>query len=263
MSQKKVSADGVKQLLKIPSQVSCYDKLDSTNILAKSKAADGASEGDLTIALSQTGGRGRMGRSFYSPEGSGIYFSLVLRPKIKAEDISLITPVAAVAVARAIEDIARKSPKIKWVNDLFIDNKKVCGILSEAAFCGDGSAEYVILGIGINLLVPKSGYPEYIKSIAGSVFKRDEAFNANELVAAIVNIFFELYADLKSENTLEEYQKRMMLIGSNINYIQNGVQKSGSVVGIDNKFRLIIKNEKGESVYLKSGEVTIGSDNFK
>ncbi len=263
MSQNKVTANEIKAHLKTDLPVSVYSCLESTNITARLKAADGAREGDLTIALSQTGGRGRMGRSFYSPESSGIYFSLVLRPRIKAEDISLITPVAAVAVARAIEEIARKSPKIKWVNDLFINNKKVCGILSEATFCGDGSAEYVILGIGINLVTPKGGYPQDIKNIAGSVFNKDEAFNANKLVASIVNGFFELYTDLKSENTLEEYQKRMMLIGSNINYTQNGVQKSGSVAGIDNKFRLIIKNEKGESVHLQSGEVTIGSNNFK
>ena len=123
MSQKKVSADGIKELLKISSKVSCYDKLNSTNILAKSKAAEGAAEGDIIVALSQTNGRGRMGRSFYSPKASGIYFSIVLRPKINAEDISLITPVAAVAVARAIEDITEKSPKIKWVNDIFLNDK--------------------------------------------------------------------------------------------------------------------------------------------
>ena len=263
MSQKKVSADGIKELLKIPSKVSCYDKLNSTNILAKSKATEGAAEGEIIVALSQTGGRGRMGRSFYSPKASGIYFSIVLRPKINAEDISLITPVAAVAVARAIEDITEKSPKIKWVNDIFLNDKKVCGILSEAVFGADGSAEYVILGIGINLVTPKSGYPEDIKNIAGSLFAEDESFDANLLVASTVNNFFELYGDLKSQSTLEQYQKRMMLVGQNINYTQNGIQKSGRVEGIDERFRLIVKSDLGEIIHLQSGEVTIGSNNLK
>ena len=152
---------------------------------------------------------------------------------------------------------------IKWVNDIYVDSKKVCGILSEAVFGADGSAEYVILGIGINLVTPKSGYPEDIKNIAGSLFAEDESFDANLLVASTVNNFFELYGDLKSQSTLEQYQKRMMLVGQNINYTQNGTEKSGRVEGIDEHFRLIVKSDLGEIIHLQSGEVTIGSNNLK
>ena len=253
----KLTSAEIKALLKIDSEVSVFDRLESTNLTAKLKAAEGANEGDLIIALSQTGGRGRLGRSFYSPEGTGVYFSIVLRPEIKVEEISLITPVAAVAVANAIEALTKKSPKIKWVNDIFVNGKKVCGILSEAAFNSKGYAEYVILGIGINLLAPKGGFPEDIKNIAGGLADKDENLNANELVATVINNFFELYKNLKARDTVTEYQKRMLLVGENINYIQNGEQKSGTVEGIDEAYRLIIKNKNGDLTHLQSGEVTI------
>lgn len=262
MGKNNVSAIAIKSLLKLSSKVKVFGSIDSTNSMAKLDATNGAGEGDLIVALSQTGGRGRMGRSFYSPEESGIYFSIILRPKIKAEDISLITPVAAVAVAAAAEKITKKSPKIKWVNDIFLNGKKICGILSEAAFNADGTADYVVLGIGINLTTPKNGYPEEIKNIAGSLFDDNESFDANALIADIVNRFFELYKDLKGEATKEEYQKRMMLIGSTVNYTQNKNEYSGTVEGIDERFRLVIKNALGEMIALESGEVTIGSGNI-
>lgn len=263
MSGSYITADGIKSLLKNGSQVSVFECLESTNLTAKVDATKGAKEGDVIVALSQTGGRGRFGRSFYSPDSSGVYFSIILRPKIMAEEISFITPVAAVAVSQAIEEITKKSPKIKWVNDIFIKDKKVCGILSEAAFNSDGSAEYVILGIGINLFSPKGGFPNDIKNIAGSLMEDGEKLNPNELIAAVVNTFFELYKDLKAEKTVKEYQKRMLLEGARVDYIQNGEQKSGVVEGIDDSFQLIIKNENGDLTHLQSGEVTIGSNILK
>jgi len=255
----KISAEALQEQINANVNIRIFECLDSTNTSAKHYAEDGMPEGGLIIALSQTGGKGRMGRSFYSPENCGIYFSLILRPKIPPEDISLITPVAAVAVAKAFEDIAKKSPKIKWVNDIFVNGKKVCGILSEAAFNVDGRAEYVILGIGLNLLEPKGGYPEDIKNIAGSLFSENEDFSPNEILAAVVNNFFEFYKALKSKAVLEEYQKRMMLIGERINYTQNKIENSATVQGIDQKFRIILKNENGDLIHLSSGEVTIGS----
>lgn len=257
--ENKISADKIKTLLKKDFGVNVFEFLESTNTKAKSLAQNGGAEGEIIIALSQTGGKGRMGRSFYSPKESGLYFSIILRPTIKAEDISLITPTAAVAVARAIEDVAKKSPKIKWVNDIFVNEKKVCGILSEAAFNADGTAQFVILGIGINLKEPKGGFPDDIKTVAGSLFSENEECNPNEILAAVVNNFFELYKDLNSPTTPKGYQSRMMLMGSRINYTQNGIQNAGVVMGIDERFRLVIKKENGDLFHLQSGEVTIGS----
>lgn len=255
-----LSSEKIKQLLNVSSEVVLYDCLESTNSQAKELATSGnANEGDLIISLSQSGGRGRMGRSFYSPKGCGVYFSLVLKPKLPAEDISLITPIAAVAVALAIEKATHKSPKIKWVNDIFLNGKKVCGILSEASFNSSGGAEYVILGIGMNLKAPSDGYPAEIKNIAGSIFEENEELNANALVADTVNEFFTLYNDLYSKNIPNEYKKRMMLMGDDINYTVNSTKKSGRVVGLDDRFHIIVENEAGEREALQSGEVTIGS----
>ena len=263
MSALNLSAESIKNLLKNDANVSLFDSLESTNFAAKEQAVSGnANEGDLVIALSQTKGKGRMGRSFYSPKGCGIYFSIVLKPNLPPEDIFLITPVAAVAVATAIEKAAGKSPKIKWVNDIFLNGKKVCGVLSEAAFTAGGESLYVILGVGINLVSPKGGYPEDIKNIAGSVFDSEEEFNANSLVADIINNFFDCYKDLNNKNLPIEYRKRMMLIGDNINYTVNATRKTGKVVGLDERFRIIVEGDAGEREALQSGEVTIGSGNI-
>lgn len=255
----KLSAENIKSLLKNNFKVEVFDCLDSTNTKAKMIAQDGGAEGDLVIALSQSGGRGRMGRSFYSPKGDGIYFSVILRPKIKAEDISLITPTAAVAVAKAFEDVAKKSPKIKWVNDIFVNGKKVCGILSEAAFGADGTAQYVILGIGINLYAPENGFPEDIKSIAGALLEPNETIDINLLLSNIINNFFKLYKDLKSTDTVDAYRTRLLLKNQKVNYIKNGEPKSGTVLDIDEAFQLVIETESGKTEHLQSGEVTVGS----
>ena len=259
MSHETLTYDGLKKLLKTDCTVKIFETLESTNITAKNEAKNGAAEGTLIIARSQSGGRGRLGRSFYSPKGTGIYLSIVLKPDILSEDITLITPIAAISVSKAIETVTKKSPLIKWVNDIFLNNKKVCGILSEAMLNSEGSAEYVILGIGINLITPVDGYPDDIKDIAGSVYQKDETPNINSLIAAVVNNFFEMYKDLNSPALPNEYQNRMMLTGSNINYIKNGVQESGVVMGIDKNFHLIVKKENGDLAHLQSGEITIGS----
>ena len=255
----KLSAENIKSLLKNNFKVEVFDCLDSTNTTAKNLALEGGAEGDLVIALSQSGGRGRMGRSFYSPKGNGIYFSVILRPKIKAEDISLITPTAAVAVAKAFEDVAKKSPKIKWVNDIFVNGKKVCGILSEAAFNTDSTAMYVILGIGINLYAPENGFPEDIKSIAGALLEPNETIDINLLLSNIINNFFKLYKDLKSTDTVDAYRTRLLLKNQKVNYIKNGEPKSGTVLDIDEAFQLVIETESGKTEHLQSGEVTVGS----
>lgn len=263
LSSKKVSYDSLKGLIKTDCNIKIFDELESTNITAKSEAKNGAPEGTIIIARSQTGGRGRLGRNFYSPKDSGIYLSIILRPDIPIKDIILITPTAAVAAALAIETVTNKSPKIKWVNDIFVNGKKVCGILSEAAFSENcTAAEYIILGMGINLTTPEGGFPKDIKDIAGSIYNYDELPNTNELIASIINNFLRLYGDLNNKNTKDEYQKRMLLIGNSVNYTQNGEKYSGTVLGIDEGFKLIVKNASDEIIYLESGEATIGSGNI-
>jgi BirA family biotin operon repressor/biotin-[acetyl-CoA-carboxylase] ligase len=185
--------------------------------------------------------------------------SVLILPEKTKLPFNLITPAAACAVYDALKRIGICDIKIKWVNDILKNGKKVCGILSEASFNSSGGAEYVILGIGMNLKAPSDGYPAEIKNIAGSIFEENEELNANALVADTVNEFFTLYNDLYSKNIPNEYKKRMMLMGDDINYTVNSTKKSGRVVGLDDRFHIIVENEAGEREALQSGEVTIGS----
>ena len=260
MSEVLITKKEIKRYLNTDLPVFVFESLKSTNLTAKEYATKGAVEGSVVVALSQTGGRGRLGRQFFSPKGSGIYLSLILRPDLPPEDITLITASAAVAVCNMIEKVCYKKPKIKWVNDIFLDNKKVCGILSEGTFSSDGKrAEYIILGIGINLFVPDSGFPEDIERIAGGIFEKNDKIDLNLIIAETVNEFLRLYDNLHNPDIVKGYRNRLMLMGKTVNYIKNGITESGKVLDIDNNFRLIIEKATGETEALQSGEVTIKS----
>lgn len=236
-----------------------FDELVSTNQTAKEKAASGAKEGTLIIAKHQTGGKGRMGRTFFSPDQSGVYFSLILKPILCPEDCLLITTAAAVAVCKAIESVFGKSTSIKWVNDIFINDKKVCGILSEASFDSSNKLDYVILGIGINLYPPSDNFPKDIADIAGAITNIKQSENKNRLIINIIKAFFGYYSNLKKLDFLPEYQSRMLLIGKNISFTKNGNVYSAKVIGIDNACRLTVELSDGQICSLSAGEVTIGS----
>ena len=152
----------------MPVYLQVQTEVTSTNTLLKAQAEQGAPEGTVLIAESQTAGKGRLGRHFTSPPGTGIYFSLLLRPHCTAEKSLFITTTAAVAVCEAIEQVTGLNPQIKWVNDVYLNEKKVCGILTEASVdFENGGLNWAVLGIGINIAVPEEGFPEEIRSIAG------------------------------------------------------------------------------------------------
>ena len=149
--------------------------ITSTNTVLKTLAAEGAPSGLALIAGEQTAGRGRMGRSFYSPAGTGLYLSLMLRPAMRAEEAVRLTACAAVAAAETIEELSGRETRIKWVNDILVDGRKVCGILTEASVdCENGMMNYVIIGLGVNLRDPEGGFPEELQSIAGTVFEAEQ-----------------------------------------------------------------------------------------
>ena len=230
----------------------------STNIIAKEMAAKGAKEGTVIIAREQTQGRGRMGRSFYSPNASGIYFSTILRPRLKLEDSLLITTAAAVAVAKAIEQIAQVKAQIKWVNDIFVENKKVCGILTEASLNFEGGGlEYAVVGIGIN--IDTKNFPEEIKQTAGSVFrnKPGQAPVSSMLVAEVLNNLADCMDSLTAQKHLEEYRNRSFLIGKDIIVIRGTERISAKAVALDEKARLIVEYEDFSREALISGEVSV------
>ena len=233
-----------------------FDEVDSTNTVAKSLAEQGASEWTVVIASRQTGGRGRLGRSFFSPDGTGLYMSIILRPRVGVDAALNITASAAVAVTRAIEKLTDKMALIKWVNDVFVDNKKVCGILTEASFnMEDSSMEYAVLGVGVNLSMPKSGFPDDISNIAGDIgldISMRDAF-----IAQIIKEFMYLYNGLHQKLFYEEYKAKQMLIGKSVNVIKAGSVNGAVVEALDDECRLVVKYPDGTSEALYTGEVSV------
>jgi len=191
-----------------------YGAVNSTNLVLRSLANRGAPEGTVVVAAAQTGGRGRKGRSFFSPQGTGVYVSLLLKPKIAPDDATLITTTAAVAVCGALEALSGRPAEIKWVNDVFMDGKKICGILTEGSFdMESGQFEYAVLGTGINIYTPAGGFPEELRAIAGSVLSAPAPDAKNRAIAEYLNRFLPLYRDLGGAETSAEYRRRSFVLG--------------------------------------------------
>lgn len=241
--------------------ISVFKTITSTNSAIKELAIKGEKEGTVIISEEQTAGRGRLGRKFYSPSGTGIYMSILLRPHLSASESLMITTAAAVAVAEAIEAVSGREAKIKWVNDIYCDNKKVCGILTEASFgLENGGIEYAIPGIGINVRTPKNGFPEEIKNIATGIFD-DEAFASidarSKLVAEVLERFWNYYKDIEHKSFLEAYKKRSLLIGKEVNIISYNSSEKAVVLEIDDECRLKVRMEDGLIRFISSGEVSV------
>ena len=240
--------------------IKVYDQVTSTNTLLKEQANQGAKEKTVIIASEQTEGKGRTGKSFYSPKDSGIYLSLLLRPDIVAEESLFITTSAAVAACKAIEDICDKKAYIKWVNDIFVDDKKVSGILTEASFnIETNKLDYVVLGIGINVTPPSHGFPKDINNIATSLFsKESDSINKKSiLVARFLDYFWEYYKDLDHKAYVKDYINRSMLLGKHINVVSEGSTKKALALEIDYDCRLKVQFEDNSTKWLSSGEVSI------
>ncbi len=250
----------IKDFLQTNCNILEYDCLASTNDTAKEAGLNNAAENTVIIAKSQTSGRGRLSRSFFSPENSGIYMSILLRPKIDKESIYLITPAAAVAVAKAIDEVCKVDTKIKWVNDIFLNDKKVCGILCESTFLKDSF--FSVLGIGINLYSPKNDFPEELKAIAGAVFgEKPENEIRERLIAKIIDNFSNIYKDLEAKDFISAYRKKSNLICESITYQKNGETINATVLDIDNNAHLVIETENGEKLTLFAGEVSVRKNN--
>ncbi len=234
---------------------------DSTNNEAKKLAEKGLPEGTVILADTQTAGKGRMNRKFSSPSGTGIYMSIILRPKFSAMEALTITTAAAVAVSKAIEKLTAKQTGIKWVNDIYMADRKVCGILIESKIAPDGnSLKYAILGIGINVFAPENGFPDEIKNIAGAVLESnyDNSNFREKLIAETLNEFERIYLTLPNRNYLEHYRSRSVLTGKAVEILKCGeVCGEGTVEGIDDDMNLIIRHDDGTTEKLSSGEVSV------
>jgi len=245
-------------------------EVTSTNLILKQQGQDGAPEGTVLIACRQTAGKGRLGRSFYSPEETGIYMSLLLRPAIRAQDSLLITTAAAVAVAEAIEKVTGVETGIKWVNDIYCRGRKVVGILTEGSLkAGTDQLSYAVLGIGINLWEPNGGFPEEIKKIAGSVLT--ESFQPDKmekeqlrcrLAAEILNQFMMIYPQLTEKKFMNAYRKRSLLIGRKVQLMQADHAADLElppvrVVDVGDDAQLIVELPDGSLKEVSSGEVSV------
>ena len=236
-----------------------FDEIDSTNTYLKKLAASGAPEGTVVIAKKQSAGRGRLGRSFFSPGEKGIYMSVLLRPSIELEKSVLITSMAAVAVAKAIETVSGVTAQIKWVNDVFLNRKKACGILTEAGIDAEkGALEYAVLGIGIN--VGSMEFPEELQSIATSVSNECGAEVSKErLLKELLKELDAWYPTLWTGSFLEESKRRSVLLGKEILVIDSlaaGGSYPAKAVDLNELGNLVIEREGVRSV-LHSGEVSI------
>ena len=212
-------------------------------------------EGTVYLTDYQRDGRGRQGHSFYSPKGMGIYFSILTRPKESSGNALTITTHAAVAVVRAVKELYDIPLSIKWVNDLFLNGKKVCGILAEGKFCP--ALEYCIMGIGINLFTPEGGYPAEISEIAGSLFgeyqeERFFDFDRNRLMATILYHYFCICDE---KEVLPEYRENNLVLGRRVLFSENGIEKEGIVTAITKHGELFLSLDSGASQILLSGEV--------
>lgn len=240
-------------------EIETAQEVTSTNLLLKERASAGAKEGLVLIAERQTAGRGRQGRSFSSPQGTGLYMSILLRPKMKAQEALFLTTIAAVAVAAAVEDVSGRKTGIKWVNDVWIDSLKICGILTEASFDLEGGGlEYAVVGIGVNLTEPKGGFPEELRGIAGAIFPTEEegAAAKSRLAAGILRRFWMYYRALPEHAFWGEYCSRSIVIGRDIVILGEHPQ-SAKAIAIDEDCRLLVRLPDGSERLLSSGEVSI------
>lgn len=253
-----VSEAGVRRWLTAPTLgkvMEVHEEVDSTNLRAKALAAQGAAHGTLVAARRQTGGRGRFGRRFHSPEG-GVYMSLILRPELPAERAVMLTSMTAVATARAIERLADVRVEIKWVNDLYIHGRKICGILCEAGMDFEsGQMEYAAVGIGVN--TKKMDFPPELQSIATSIANEcGVEVSQNRLIAEICACMEEAYAHLADGEFMAEYRARSNVIGQNIVVLRGDERFSARAVEIDDQGGLVIETKDGLQT-VRSGEISI------
>ena len=232
--------------------------VDSTNSLLREKANAGCPEGYVVLAGQQTGGRGRMGRRFYSPPDTGLYLSLLLRPtRLPPAQAVGITTMAAVAACRAIEEVSHGDAQIKWVNDIYLGGKKVCGILTEASIgLESGSLDYAVVGVGFNVCPPEDGFPEELSQIAGAILPRSQEGARNRLAAAFLKHFLAIY---RSGGTgyAEEYRRRSLVIGKPIQVLSPVGQRPAFALDVDSSCRLIVRYDDGTVEALSSSEVSI------
>lgn len=240
-------------------QIHWYDTIDSTNTEAKRLAAKGAPHGTVCIADHQSGGRGRMGRSFHSPGGNGLYLSVLLRPGCSAGELMHLTCATAVAACDAVEKATGLRPGIKWTNDMVVGSKKLGGILTELSLGKDGKVDHAIIGIGINCTQSATDFPQEIASIATSLsLCTGQATNRAAVAAALIEALFEMSAQLHHRAALlERYRKNCITLGQEISLVRGEEVRHGNALDIDEQGALLVQFPDGHTEAVNSGEVSV------
>lgn len=237
-----------------------FDSIDSTNTRARELAKQGAAHGTVLIADHQTGGRGRRGRSFHSPAGSGIYMSVILRPVCKPQKIMHLTCAAAVAMCDAVEAAVGFRPGIKWTNDLVYGRRKIAGVLTELGFDHQGNVDFAVIGIGINCCQQESDFPEDIRHIAGSLSSvSGKNIDRPRVAAAMMDALYRMDAELLTgkAHILNRYREDCITIGQEISLVRGDEVRHGTALDIDENGALLVLFADGHTETVNSGEVSV------
>ena len=263
LSEQQITQELIQQHHPIDWNIQTMESTTSTNDLAKLYANQNSTTPAIFISEEQTAGRGRLGRKFVSPSKTGLYISLCLFPTIALEDLSLITCATAVACVETLEELTGKSLNIKWVNDLFYQDKKVGGILTEVISDFESQqVQSLIVGMGINLIDSPQSFPEELHSIVGSVFssrKEYEAhsFNRNQFIATFLEKWTFYYQNLSQREFISSYKEYSNVIGKSIKVIEGNQVYHAYAKDIDENGHLIIEKEDKSLHALSYGEVSI------
>lgn len=263
LSEQQITQELIQQHHPIDWVIQTMESTTSTNDLAKLYANHNSTTPAIFISEEQTAGRGRLGRKFVSPSKTGLYISLCLFPTIALEDLSLITCATAVACVETIEQLTGKSLKIKWVNDLFYQDKKVGGILTEVISDFESQqVQSLIVGMGINLIENPQSFPEELHSIVGSIFSskteyNNFSFNRNHFIAQFLEKWTFYYQNLSKRDFIESYKEHSNVIGKFVNIFEGNQTYSAYAKDIDENGHLIIEKEDNTLHSLSYGEVSI------
>lgn len=237
-----------------------FDTIDSTNTRAKQMGMQGAPHGTILIADSQTGGRGRLGRSFHSPVGKGIYLSLLLRPNCHVSQLMHLTCATGIAMCDAVEDATGLRPGIKWTNDLVFSTRKLGGILTELSLDGEGNVAFAVVGIGINCNQNIDEFPEEIRPIATSLAAQAQtSIDRSKVIAAMLTGLYKMSETLleQRDQMLDCYIQDCVTIGKEISVVRADEVRHGTAVGIDREGALLVHFPDGHTEAVSSGEVSI------
>lgn len=242
-------------------QLHCFHTIGSTNTYAKELAANGASHGTVIVADRQTGGRGRMGRSFHSPGTLGIYLSVILRPNCTPDKLMHLTCAAAVAMCDAVEAAAGIRPGIKWTNDLVFGTRKLGGILTELALdAKTGLVRYAVIGIGINCCQTPADFPEEISQIAASLsMVTGKDIDRSTLAAAMIAALMKMDAHLltNQDAIMTAYRANCITLGKQVSVVRGDTAEHATALDVDDLGALIVRFEDGRTEAVNSGEVSI------